>query len=101
MSDKKLPLTKVQAISMLGDSEYIHTFRSGPMSLLGCDWSRQEIVDAISSNECEVGGEMCKSMNHGLVVHVGGAPLFVECKDGFDYTEFERIINSEKAIKDR
>ena len=85
---EKFVLTPDQAISMLADGNSIHTYRSHPMALVGADWDRSKIING------------CKSMNHGLVVHVDGSPLFVECKEGFDYDEFERTNGPEAASGD-
>lgn len=98
-SKDSIVLTKEQALSMLGDDEQIHTFRSSPVAMIGCDWSRASIVEAINANECELGGPACQSMNHGLVIHVNG-PLFVECKAGFDYAKFEEGLTAEVVQAD-
>ena len=94
MSDDPIILTADQALSMLPDGDRIHTFRSAGIALVGCDWDRDKIEEAIRENECELGGPMCQKMNHGLAVHVGGDPLFVECKPEFDYAQFEVAVSS-------
>jgi hypothetical protein len=94
--DEKVVLTTEQALSMLGDDDSIHTFRAVGNMLLGADWDRAELEIAIRQNRCEIGGEMCKRTNHGLVVNVDGW-LFVKCKDGFDYDQFEKSV-TEKTI---
>lgn len=99
MSNERIELTTEQALSMLGEGDEIHTFRTpSPGVMLGCDWKRQHILDAIEDNECELGGPMCQSMNHGLIVHVDG-PLFVACRDGFDYAAFELALTAPQAAK--
>lgn len=83
MEEKRVILTKEQAIALLPDEEYIHTFISVPRNvLIGTDWKREEIIDAINSHTCEVGGPMCRAMGHGLAVMKKGDPLFVETKEG-------------------
>ena len=94
--DDVVVLTTEQALSMLGDDDSIHTFRAVGPCLVGADWDRAELVEAIQKNRCEIGGEMCKRTNHGLVVNVDGW-LFVKCKDGFDYDQFEKSV-TEKTI---
>lgn len=96
---EKITLTKEQALSMLGEDEQIHTFRSTAVAMIGCDWKRSSIVEAISANECELGGPSCISMNHGLVIHVDGSPLFVECKKGFDYAVFLPEVADQEMLK--
>jgi len=95
---EKFPLTAEQAISMLPDGDSIHTYRFAHFGvLIGADWSREKLVEAINDHKCEIGGDQCKAVNHGLVVHIGDDPLFVECKKGFDYEEFERA-NGPEAV---
>ncbi len=90
MSTKeKLFVTAEQALSMLPDGDVIHTFRSTNYTLVGADWSREEIVAAIQKYECELGGDMCRSMKHGLAVHTAKLPLFVQVRDDFDYSTIE------------
>ena len=74
---------------MLGDGTSVHTFRQAGIALMGVDWTRCEIEQAIHKSVCELGGDQCRALNHGLVVHTGGSPLFVECREGLDYDDFE------------
>lgn len=68
---------------MLPDGEYIHTFMSTPGTLLGADWTRGEVVEEIETSRCEIGGELCRSMGHGLVIWLNGVePVFVETRKG-------------------
>lgn len=96
MSNERVVLNKDQALSMLQDGDEIHTFRSQGSVLIGADWSRASILEAIEQNECEIGGETCQAMGHGLVIHANG-PLFVECKQGFDYAAFETQVLAESS----
>ena len=76
---------------MISDDEYIHAFRSAPFCLIGADWDRYQLTKTIEASKCEIGGEKCQAMNHGLVVwDTDENPLFVRCKDDFDYEEFEK-----------
>lgn len=67
-----------EAISLLADEEYIHTFIGLPNVLIGADWKREDVVRAIYEHRCEVGGSMCRRLGHGLVILKGNDPLFVE-----------------------
>lgn len=80
MPDDRHVLTTEEAIAMLPDGDSIHTFLSGPMFLIGADLSRDKIIEAIRDSECELGGEQCTAMGHGLVVNIGDSPLFVETR---------------------
>lgn len=76
---------------MLPDGDSIHTFRNSVAGvLIGCDWDRDELEETIRECKCEIGGEACQKANHGLVVWSDG-PLFVECRDGIDYEQFEYL----------
>lgn len=99
MSNERIVLTKKQALSMLGDGDHVHTFRNpGLGMMIGCDWSLENIISAIEDNDCELGGPMCQSMNHGLIVHIDG-PLFVECRKNFDYAAFELALTTPQEAK--
>ena len=91
-TEEKILLTEDAAIAMLPDGDSIHTFRDAGIALIGADWDRQDILDAIKHCPCEVGGRMCRSMKHGLVIHDGEpSPLFVRVRDDFDYSTLENV----------
>ncbi len=88
----RINITTEQAISLLQKTKMIHTFRSMSYTLVGAYWKRSELIKAIKNSECEIGGDQCKRMGHGLVVHIGG-PLFVEVpKDKIE--ELEKLMQS-------
>lgn len=62
MNDDIVFLTKEQAIAMLPDGDYIHTFRG----FVGADWSRNEIMGAIEKYQFELTGPNATAMNHGM-----------------------------------
>lgn len=76
-------LTVEQAISCLNDGEYIHTFANPGGTLLGCDISRESLIDHFNEapDKIEIGGEMARSMKHGLVVMLSNGPMFVEANE--------------------
>lgn len=75
-------LTPEQAISTLLEGDYIHTFRNPNGMMLGCDWKRKDIINLINENpnKIELGGDTCRGMKHGLIIHSDGI-LFIECDD--------------------
>jgi len=75
-------ITPEEAISLLNDGEEIHTFRNPNGMLIGCDISRENIVERLKSNpdKIELGGDMCKSMKHGIVLEDDGF-LFIETNE--------------------
>lgn len=102
MSDEKVILTPEQALSMLPDGDQIHTFRSMGFALIGCDWSRSGLEKEIREKQCEVGGDQCQAMNHGLVVWTSETePLFIECREGIDYAALEAAVKAtpEKEVE--
>lgn len=78
---RRYGLTTEQALSLISDKEYIHTFISLPNVLIGAEWKREDIVRAIYEHSCEMGGEMCRKMGHGLAILKGNDPMFVEVDD--------------------
>jgi hypothetical protein len=83
-------LTYEQAVSVLPDDDMIHTYFSIPMSLIGGDWERERILEAIRSGKPQIGGEACRREGHGLVIFTdisllgikAEEPLFIETRDG-------------------
>lgn len=82
--EERIELTKEQAKLLLPEGEYIHTFVNGAVNVLvGSDWKREEILEAIEKNVCEIGGTACRALGHGLaIINSSGMPLFVEAKEG-------------------
>lgn len=84
MSEEKVILTAEQAKAMMADGDMVHTFRSAGRVLIGGDWSRDELEELIEAGaQCELGGEMCTRMKHGLVIWTPDkhGPLFVATKE--------------------
>jgi len=79
--DKKAPLTFEEAVAMLPDGDYIHTFRSNPICLVGADWEREELLEAIKKGRPEKAGPGATSMGHALAIWTGDEPLFVETRE--------------------
>lgn len=75
-------LTPKEAISLLNDGEYIHTFRNPNGMLIGADHNRLALIEKIKANpdKLEIGGEACRKMNHGLILNVDGY-LFIETNE--------------------
>lgn len=68
-----------EAIERIGDGEHVHTFRSGPSMIIGADWDRASLIEAMRKNGVEEAGAGASAMGHTLViVNCGGSPLFIE-----------------------
>lgn len=80
MSDNKerVELSAEDAIAMLPDGDYVHTFRSGSFMLVGADHSRTDLIETIKTASVrELAGEVATSMRHGLAVKDRTGWLFV------------------------
>lgn len=67
---KKRYITADEAIALLPEKEYIHTFYNTPPMLCGADWDKQEVIDKLkTADKIELAGEMARNMNHGLAVY--------------------------------
>ena len=83
-ADKKNFISDDEAIALLPEGEYIHTFRESGLALIGADWLREEIIELIRKSDClELTGEGARSMYHGLAIYDHDAKmqsdiLFVE-----------------------
>lgn len=65
MSDR-FKITVDEAIGVLPDGDYVHTFIANGM-LLGADWSREEVETHIrKAGGASLGGDTAMRMGHGL-----------------------------------
>lgn len=81
MADDRVLLTYEQAVARLPDAQRIHTFRSSPLALLGANWERPALLDALrSAKTIEEAGPEASAMHHGLVLWDERGPLFIETR---------------------
>jgi hypothetical protein len=79
VSDKRELLTFEQAVAMLPDGEWIHTFSNAAgFVLVGADWSREDVIEAIRTKGAEKSGPMATGTNHGICLV--GERLFIETR---------------------
>lgn len=74
-------LTIEQAVGMLPEGEYVHTFRNPNGILIGGDWKRDELVETFNKFGVGLSGPQATAMKHGLVVKDDRGFLFVETKE--------------------
>lgn len=80
-SDERVPLTYDQAIAMLPDAERIHTFRGTGPVMIGADWPRSTLLDAIREHGAELSGPGATAMGHGMALIDSVGVLFIETVD--------------------
>lgn len=70
-------LTPEEALALLPEGEYVHTFRNpGAGMMIGADWRRDEVEREIRDAERrELAGQVATDMGHGLVVFRKGAKM--------------------------
>lgn len=78
MKPKKLS-TK-DALAMLPDGAFIHTFRGSGGVMLGADWNRKAVVAAIKEFGCELSGPLATAMRHGICLTDKTGMLFIETR---------------------
>jgi len=89
MGDKR-HITFDEAVGLLNEGEYVHTFRGGGSILIGCDHERDSMLKSMKQyeNTLQIGGDQCRSMNHGPVLDHTAGSLFIETNkeklDSFD-----------------
>src|SRR5688500_656423 len=94
--DMRTKLTVDEAISVLPDGDSVHTFRGGGMLMIGADWSRSAIEEAIrEADGAELTGAMARGMKHGIVLN-DGSWLFI-ATDEAALSALEDVIRSEPA----
>lgn len=80
MSDRKY-LSYDEAVALLPEDETIHVFRNpGVGCLIGADWDRGQVLEALKEHAPELAGEQATAMNHGIVIHDHHGPAFIATK---------------------
>lgn len=70
MEKKKRYITYEEAVSLLPDGDYVHTFYNGSFGLLGADWRKEEILEKLRKSEViELTGNKARAMNHGMCAY--------------------------------
>lgn len=70
MANEKRYITYEEAVSLLPDNEFVHTFYNGAFGLLGADWGKEEILDKLrKSDVIELTGDVARSMGHGMCAY--------------------------------
>lgn len=78
MTDERVQVSLEDALKRIGDGGEIHTFRQWAFGLIGADWPREKLIEAIEKYGVEESGQLATSMHHGLVLMDGQGPLFIE-----------------------
>jgi hypothetical protein len=81
MSKARQTIPLDDALLLLPEGEYIHSFRNSPFALLGADWDRADLIAAMTAApEIELTGPSAQSMDHGLAIKDEYGWLFIETK---------------------
>lgn len=79
MSDEHVTFSVDEALAMLPDGEWVHTFR-GHSLMIEADWPRPKIVELITRlGGAKISHGMAARLNHGIVVD-DGRPIYIETR---------------------
>ena len=90
LGEERKALTRGMAIAMLPPTPRIHTFRSTGACLVGADWDRADVIEALGRFSPELSGAMASGMKHGIVIEDEHGYLFIETVDATLRGEEER-----------
>jgi len=79
-TDERVIVDFDQAVAMLPDGNYIHTFRQAGPALIGANWSREKMLNWLKAHPVELAGSMATAMKHGLVGSDDHGQLFIATK---------------------
>ncbi len=81
-TDEKIFLTPEQALDLIVDGDYVHTYINPTGGIMvGADHSRESLIEQFKKykDSIEISGPMARGTKHGVViVKGGGSNLFVE-----------------------
>ena len=84
-------ITAEEAVTLLPDSDNIHTFIQTPVALLGAEWSREYIIDKLkTSDKIELAGEEARGLGHGLAFYNNDAKNLSEVS--FVETDIKKLF---------
>lgn len=70
-----------EAVKMLPDRDAVHTLSNPNGMLIGADWSRKRLLDAMALHGVELSGPEATRMGHGLAMFDGNRHIFIETKE--------------------
>lgn len=95
MSDEKMTIGYDAALAFLKPRGAIHTFRTGSGMLVGADWSRASILEALKvAPEIQVTGDTAQSMGHGLAIQDKHGWVFIETTSRTDEAVASATLDS-------
>lgn len=80
-SDERETVSLEVAVGMLcvKPGSVVHTFRQAGPYLIGADWDRDALIEAMrSAPAIDITGPAAQSLQHGLCIDHQGGPLFIE-----------------------
>lgn len=78
--EERVPLAYDEAVAMLPDGDYVHTFLGGGMALIGADWKREDILTLLQAGKPELSGSNATALGHGIVAWSRNQPIFIETR---------------------
>ena len=75
-----MEITKEQALEIAKFNEdTIHCFLYAPMGLIGANHTKESFLNSLNQAEkIEIGVNICRKMEHALVLWIKGIPFFFE-----------------------
>ena len=81
MTNEKEIISLAEALKLLPEGDTIHTFRQSGRLIVGADWERNELIEALThAPEIQITGQQAQKMNHGLGIKDNMGYLFIKTK---------------------
>ena len=89
-----MEITKEQALEIAKfNDDTIHCFINAPMGLIGANHTKGSFLNRLEQAEkIEIGVNVCRKMEHALVLWLGGIPFFFE-HDEYKLKKLIRTLN--------
>ena len=97
MSDERETVSLEVAVGMLRllPGNRVHTFRQAGPYLIGADWERDVLIEAMrAASAIDITGPSAQSLGHGLCIEHGGGPLFIETQEDHAPLSVWTLFNS-------
>ena len=84
-----------EAVRVLPNEEYIHTFINNAIGLIGADWEKHEILHKLKNSDViELCGEQARSLGHGICCYKESAKYQSDIL--FIATDEDKLLSLEK-----
>lgn len=88
-----------EACEAIADGDYVHTFKTNAFAMIGADWKRDAVIEALKTGKPELAGPTAARMKHGIVINgAAQGETFIATKADV-IAKFDDAFETMEAVK--